>query len=263
MNSLHAKFTNHAYPRHSHQYYVLSVIANGRQSFMHQGARYKTSAGGVIFINPDIVHTGETVDEHGFELISIYPTVANLETILFDLTGRHRSAPYFKEVQVNSISAARNILFLHQTLSANAPALETETYFLQAFNQLLKQYTDASFREQKIGNETQAIQKARQYIEERFRLQVSLKELALHVGFSPYYLLRAFRNEVGMPPHEYLENIRIRHAQKFIESGASLAQTAAEIGFSSQSHLTRRFKKIIGITPGQYAAQFQSKQKTK
>ncbi|MFN3492433.1 MAG: helix-turn-helix domain-containing protein [Anaerolineales bacterium] len=259
INSLHAKFTNHAYPRHSHDYYVLSLIARGNQSFLHKGARYKTYEGGVIFINPDVVHTGETIDEHGFELISIYPTTANIEAILLDLTGRSQPAPYFKEAQVNSIGAAQNILFLYKTLSAGVEALKTETCFLQAFGQLLKRYTDSPFREQKIGNEKTAIQKARQYIEEHFYLQVSLKDLANHAGFSPYYFLRAFRKEVGMPPHEYLENIRIRHAQKLIEAGATLAHAAVEIGFSSQSHMTRSFKKIIGITPGQYAAQFRRK----
>jgi AraC-like DNA-binding protein len=58
-----------------------------------------------------------------------------------------------------------------------------------------------------------------------------------------------------MPPYAYLESVRIRHAQQLIENGKSLAEVAAEVGFSSQSHLTRRFKKIIGATPGQYAAQ--------
>jgi len=256
INSLHAKFTNHAYPRHSHEYYVISVIANGRQSFMHKGTHYKTPAGGVIFINPDAVHTGETVDEHGFELISIYPTIANFEAILLDLTGQHQLTPYFKEVQVNSVWVAQNILFLHKALSTSAETLETETRFLYAFGQLLRQYTDSSFIEKKLGAEKKSIQKARQYIEENFQLQVNLKDLANYVGFSPYYFLRAFRNEVGMPPHEYLENIRIRRAQKLIEAGVPLAQTAAEIGFSSQSHFTRRFKKIIGIAPGQYATQF-------
>jgi AraC-like DNA-binding protein len=68
-------------------------------------------------------------------------------------------------------------------------------------------------------------------------------------------LLRAFRAEVGMPPYAYLESVRIRRAQQLIEAGKPLAEVAAEVGFSSQSHLTERFKRIIGVTPGQYAKQ--------
>jgi AraC-like DNA-binding protein len=56
-----------------------------------------------------------------------------------------------------------------------------------------------------------------------------------------------------MPPHAYLESVRIRHAQQLIAAGKPLAAVAAEVGFSSQSHLSNRFKQLIGVTPGQYA----------
>jgi AraC-like DNA-binding protein len=82
-----------------------------------------------------------------------------------------------------------------------------------------------------------------------------LTQLAEHVSLTPYYLLRVFRSEVGMPPHAYLESVRIRHAQRLIAESKSLADVAVEVGFSSQSHLTNRFKRIIGVTPGQYAQQ--------
>lgn len=93
----------------------------------------------------------------------------------------------------------------------------------------------------------------RQYIEDHFAESITLNRLAQHVSFSPYYLLRAFRAEVGMPPYAYLESVRIRHTQRLIKSGLPLADVAAQVGFSSQSHMTRQFKKIIGVTPGQYA----------
>jgi AraC-like DNA-binding protein len=58
-----------------------------------------------------------------------------------------------------------------------------------------------------------------------------------------------------MPPHAYLESIRIRQAQKLLSKGTPLAQVAYEVGFASQSHFTQRFKQIIGVTPGEYAKQ--------
>ncbi len=87
---------------------------------------------------------------------------------------------------------------------------------------------------------------------------MSLNELAQYVGLSPYYLLRVFRAEVGMPPYAYLESVRVRHAQRLLENGRPLAQAAIEAGYSSQSHMTRHFKNIIGATPGQYAQQMRS-----
>jgi AraC-like DNA-binding protein len=113
-------------------------------------------------------------------------------------------------------------------------------------------------REGHLGREKHAIRQARQYIEGHFAENVSLQALAQHVSLSPYYLLRAFRAEVGMPPYAYLESVRIRHTQRLIKAGLPLAEVAAEVGFSSQSHMTRQFKKIIGVTPGQYAQHVRS-----
>src|SRR5687767_9039374 len=47
---LHAYYVQHAYPRHSHDYYVISLIARGRQSFTHKGTRLSTPPGGLILI---------------------------------------------------------------------------------------------------------------------------------------------------------------------------------------------------------------------
>jgi AraC-like DNA-binding protein len=254
---LHARFIQHAYPRHSHDYYVVSVIERGRQSFTHKGTKQITPPGGVILINPGEVHTGEAVDGQGFEIRSIYPTIFHMKMATLELTGRSQQPPFFTDVRVDHSWAAKSILALHKTLSQEATSLEYESRFIWTLRQLVKHYADVSSTEQKTGNENTAIQKARRYLEECFSEGVSLNDLAQHVALSPYYFLRAFCAEVGMPPHAYLESVRIRHAQELIKTGKSLTEIAMDIGFSSQSHMTHCFKKIIGVTPGQYAQQLQ------
>jgi len=249
---LHAYYVQHAYPRHSHDYYVISLIERGRQSFTHQGAKHRTPPGGLILINPGEVHTGEAVDAQGFELRSLYPSTAVMEMAAFELTGQ-RALPFFKDVQVNHRWATDSISSLHRAILDGAGGLESESRILWTMAELIKRYADVNSRERHLGKEKQAIQQVRQYIDEHFAESVTLSRLSQHVSFSPYYLLRAFRAEVGLPPYAYLESVRIRHTQRLIKAGKPLAQVAAEVGFSSQSHMTRQFKKIIGVTPGQYA----------
>jgi len=249
---LHAYYVQHAYPRHSHDYYVLSLIERGRQSFTHKGTKYRTPPGGLILINPGVVHTGEAADTQGFELRALYPSLSLMETAVFELTGR-RTLPFFKEVLVDHAWATNSVSSLHRAILAGAGQLECESRILWMTTQLIKQYADIGSTEQHIGKEKRAIQQVRQFIEEHFAESVSLHRLAQHVSLSPYYLLRVFRAEVGMPPYEYLESVRIRHTQQLIKVGMPLAEVSAEVGFSSQSHMTRQFKKIIGVTPGQYA----------
>ena len=250
---LHSRYIHYSYPRHSHDYYVISLIEQGRQSFTHKGEKYTTPAGGVILINPGVVHTGEPVDERGFELRSLYPTLSHMKMAAFELTGRNLAVPFFNDVRLDNPWLSRSILVLHKFLMQDSTTMEVESQFIWFLTQLIKRYTDAPITEQKPGEENKAIQKARRYIEDHFAYGISLDSLSHHVALSPYYLLRVFCAEVGMPPHAYLESVRIRHAQRLIRTGKPLAEIAIEVGFSSQSHMTRSFKKIIGVTPGQYA----------
>jgi len=249
---LHAYYVQHAYPRHSHDYYVLSLIERGRQSFTHKGTKHSTPPGGLILINPGAVHTGEAADAQGFELRAIYPSPSVMENAVYEMTGR-RALPFFKEVLVDHRWATNNISSLHKAILDGASLLECESRIYWVMTQLIKRYADFGSSEGHLGKEKRAIRMVRNFIDEHFAETVTLNRLAQHVSLSPYYLLRAFRAEVGMPPYEYLESVRIRHTQQLIRAGKPLAEVAAEVGFSSQSHMTRQFKKIIGVTPGQYA----------
>lgn len=204
-------------------------------------------------INPGaVVHTGEAADSQGFELRALYPSPSLMEAAAFELTGR-RALPLFREVRVDHYSATHSILSLHKAILEGAGLLECESRILWTLAQLIKWYADVGSREQHLGQEKKAIQQVRDYIDEHFAESVTLNALAQHVSLSPYYLLRVFRAEVGMPPYTYLESVRIRHTQRLIKAGRPLSEVAAEVEFSSQSHMTRQFKNIIGVTPGQYA----------
>ncbi len=93
------------------------------------------------------------------------------------------------------------------------------------------------------------------YIEQNYTDNLPLSELARLAEISPYTLVNVFRREVGIPPHQYICYVRIREAKALLRSGLSLASAASEAGFFDQSHLTRHFKRLCGMTPGQYIAQ--------
>ena len=87
---------------------------------------------------------------------------------------------------------------------------------------------------------------------ERLGEAVRLHELAAAVGLSPCYFLRIFRHATGMPPHAYLNQMRLERARILLRAGEPAAQVAAALGFADQSHLIRRFKSTFGVTPGRY-----------
>lgn len=259
MSLLQAYYVDFAYPRHSHEHYVISVIERGVQSFTHKGAKYVTPAGGLILINPGDVHTGEAASEQGFLLRSLYPTTAHLQSIWYEMTGQRSVVPYFRDVRVDDADMVRRLLVLHDALKVATSPLECESQFMATMAALIGRYADVVSAEfLTLPNEKQAIQQVRDYIEAHYAEPISLNQLADLVALSPYYLLRVFHAAVGMPPHAYLQDVRIRRAQSLILAQQSLSDVAYAVGFSSQSHLTRSFKKMVGVTPGQFATQMLS-----
>ena len=175
-----------------------------------------------------------------------------MQNVVFELTGRQQATPFFNEVRVDQPWLANSLISLHNTLLRETDPLKCESRFTWTLAQLIRNFADLRTNEDRPGHERKAVRQARRYIEGNFDHGITLTQLAEHVSLSSYYLLRVFRAEVGMPPYAYLESVRIRQAQRLIEAGKPLAEVAAETGFSSQSHLTHRFKQIIGVTPGQY-----------
>jgi AraC-like DNA-binding protein len=95
--------------------------------------------------------------------------------------------------------------------------------------------------------------RARDFIRQHCSRAISLDELAALTGLSRYHLVRAFAKEYGLPPHAYQIRLQIERAKTMLEAGMLPATVAVETGFADQSHFTRHFKKISGVTPRKYA----------
>jgi transcriptional regulator GlxA family with amidase domain len=96
------------------------------------------------------------------------------------------------------------------------------------------------------------IRRVMSYMEEHFAEPLSLAELARVCNRSLYRFATVFRQEVGIPPHQYLCRLRIQHAQSLLRQGTSPTNAAVETGFFDQSHLSRHFKRLCGVTPGRF-----------
>jgi transcriptional regulator GlxA family with amidase domain len=85
----------------------------------------------------------------------------------------------------------------------------------------------------------------------RIAAQISLKDLANECRLSASHFAKAFKQTIGEPPHRWLLRQRVKVAKKMLAgSKQSIAEIAIACGFADQSHLTRAFSGIIGVTPG-------------
>jgi YesN/AraC family two-component response regulator len=100
---------------------------------------------------------------------------------------------------------------------------------------------------------TTVSQIVKRYIEENFRQELSLNDLANHVYVSPYHLAHVFKEEVGLPPIQYMIQCRIEEAKRLLtHSNLSVREIASIVGYENANYFNLLFKKIEGEPPGKY-----------
>lgn len=82
--------------------------------------------------------------------------------------------------------------------------------------------------------------------------QLHLEELAGAAHISKYHFIRSFKQAVGLTPHQFQIQNRIRKAQRLIPTAATLTEVALSTGFCDQSHFIKQFEKYVGLTPSAY-----------
>jgi AraC family transcriptional regulator len=93
-----------------------------------------------------------------------------------------------------------------------------------------------------------------EYIEEHLDANPTLEQMAAVARLSVYHFARQFRHAKGLPPHQFVIQRRVERARQLLQAGTalSLAEVAAEVGFSDQSQFSRHFKRLLGVTPGRF-----------
>ena len=117
---------------------------------------------------------------------------------------------------------------------------------------LVRRHADVPQQTLRLGREPAAVGQVKRYLERHYAEAVTLEGLSRLTGLSRYHLVRVFGESVGVPPHAYLRQMRVREAKKLLAAGLPVAEAAVATGFADQSHLHRWFKRLWGVTPGGY-----------
>lgn len=92
-----------------------------------------------------------------------------------------------------------------------------------------------------------------EFIDERVGEELTLDALARVAGLSVFHFSRVFRQSTGQSPFQYVTEARVRHAKKLLlQPFARIGDIALDCGFCDQAHLTRHFKRLVGMTPAAY-----------
>ena len=244
---LSARYLSHSFGLHSHPTYTLAVVTGGAERYRYRGTEHRVGPGHLTLLNPDEPHDGSRAVEAGWRYRVMYVPADAFATLDPDRRGR----PSFLDSVVADPGLAAAFVALHDALGA-APSLAREEGFLQLLAGIAGRHGRDDPPGRRIGREPGPVARVRAYLDAHATETVPLARLAEIAGLHPLSLIRAFRRSEGMPPHAYQTARRIAQAQVLLRPGLAPAAVAQDCGFADQSHLTRTFKRVVGVPPGLY-----------
>ena len=250
---LYASYKKQTFAPHFHKTYSIGIVETQAMTFKARGDTHVVSPGYIGVNNPGVVHTGSSVTSTGWTYRNLYPSAETLASLAAELESQDESLPSFPSA-IYDPELATMFLNLHRDLEVENSKLERQSRYQQLLSLLILRHADARYAEFPIGREHRAVQRGLTFIQEHLRNNITVDELANYAGLSASQFTRVFKARVGLPPHLYQTQLRGEQAKRLLNQGQPIVQVAFSLGFSDQSHLTRKFKALFGVTPGQYVS---------
>ncbi|MBD2065955.1 helix-turn-helix transcriptional regulator [Leptolyngbya sp. FACHB-671] len=117
---------------------------------------------------------------------------------------------------------------------------------------VIREYSniEKNVRQYSGGLSKPKLQQAIAHIQTSFNQDLSLDEIAAQVNLSAYHFARLFKQSTGLAPHQFQIRYRVEQAKELLQAGQmTISEIATAVGFYDQSHLSRHFKRIVGVSP--------------
>ncbi|GAA2522739.1 MULTISPECIES: AraC family transcriptional regulator [Streptomyces] len=244
---LTARFDRHEYAPHAHDEFTVGVTVGGLEVIAYRGGRIHSGPGSIVVLEPGEMHTGGPAAPDGYAYRALYADPA----LLTDGT-LGRGLPHFPEAVLDDPELATALRRAHTDLSARPDPLEAESRLPWLLTALARRHSTSRASDDTVPGAGRIALAVRDRLADELLAPPSLAALAGDLGLSRYQLLRAFRTTMGVPPYAWLAQYRVTRARALLEAGARPAEVAGLVGFADQAHLTRWFRRVLGVTPAAY-----------
>jgi len=246
----------HPYPRHWHDEWHMCLYTAGAGRLGYKGNSWRVACGDFVLTPPGEVHENSVDDSRGVSFCSLYLDAKALGDALGRL-GEESRLPQLPLFNSQEAHLKRKFLYLYRSMQQGMAQLHCEDALVDLLAALL-QGRSSLLAEPAGRADNRKIRDIQSYIGERFSGPISLAELGHAAGMSPYHLHHLFCRQTGMPPHAYQTQVRVNRAKALLRAGWPCCDVAVATGFADQSHFHRRFQRLVGVSPGRYAADFSS-----
>lgn len=241
---LESRVQRFEYAPHRHAEIVIAAYSAGRKLARCEKHEFGIGSGDLLVIGPETLHAAATVDDAGWHYHSIYLSMEQISAAtgldLFEVD--HRVGGYRLHSDGTPALRFRDALEDPLALAEFLVEIFPKMPSLQGRNTL-----DGKSRS------PSSIRIVHDLLTDDPAAAPTLPQLAAIAGVSPEHLSRRFRAAYGLSPFQFLSVTRARVAKDMMVDGCPIGEVAHAAGFADQSHLTRWFKRVYGVTPGVFA----------
>lgn len=213
---------------------------------------YHTKQGDILLYNAGVLHDESAKTLDGMEILSC--AIRDVKVVGLP---EHCLTPidWCPVIQDGVCSAEVEALLIMLYTSALDPAKINEVMQRDLLRVLLMLVHGAAKRcaALPISQGAEVGHRVQQYIDEHYKEDISLEEVAAHMRMSVYYIMRAFKDTVGLSPMQYIIRRRIGEAQSYLlMTDKSVTEIAYIVGYNAASNFNNAFRSLVGMTPKKY-----------
>jgi AraC-like DNA-binding protein len=224
--------------------WTLLILDDGVLHFDLDRHQHDAVRSQVVLLPPHVPHNGRTAAPRGFRKRVIYLAEEALDR---DLIG-----PAIDRPNLTDPPLWRRIGQLHDTLSQFGDPFEAQSRLALVVERLDK-HLRRDLALPSPPPDRGLAEQLHDLLDERVTSGLPLDEAARLLHTTPTHLVRAFTRRFSIPPHLYMIGRRVEMARQLLLSGRPAGTVATDVGFYDQSHLTRHFKRMLGVSPARYA----------
>ncbi|MBD2257989.1 AraC family transcriptional regulator [Pseudanabaena sp. FACHB-2040] len=241
-------------PKHVHEDYQFGLSFDCQGEYTYRGAAHAIPPGSLSAIHSGEVHAPSDRTSlpapASFWMMHVHPAL--LHEFVTELAEKPKSLPFFASPSITDSTLNRLFLTLQHTAHQPSTRLEQETALHQFFFYLIANHAANRPAVRPLKPAPDAVERARDYLHSQYARNISLEEMAAVANLSQFHFCRVFRQAIGLSPGAYQTQLQIAQAKKLLVQGLSASEVAVTTGFYDQSHLSRHFKRLVGVTPRRY-----------
>lgn len=237
---------------HAHDVWEFYFQISGETSWESPERTYRLASGSFLAVPPNVYHKMHEYPKakHHFFFAAIDLTTVFARHPELKALGRENAIVYIPHGESLFAPFSQLIREVSLSLSHRAIGLRLMLDFLVVeASRLFEQATNTTAL---VGSHP-AVLRAKELLDHQPCRRWRLADLANISGLSPSHLAERFSKDVGMPPHQYLLQVRVERAKELLlQSNVRITDLALELGFSSSQHFASTFKRLTGTTARSY-----------